>query len=121
MQTYRKSCRHLDSYVQRMLSLCESHVNLNDVSTSHGTLLHAAAKFGLAESAREMLAQGYCNMLLENHSNQPNTWPLVYAVIHNQWSTVKVLLETLSTRYYGVTGIQTRREGSWCILYMIGY
>ncbi|CAI8031505.1 hypothetical protein GBAR_LOCUS17870 [Geodia barretti] len=96
-ETYRKSCRHLDSYVQRMLSLCESHVNLNDVSTSHGTLLHAAAKFGLAESAREMLAQGYCNMLLENHSNQPNTWPLVYAVIHNQWSTVKVLLETLST------------------------
>jgi hypothetical protein len=96
-ETYRKSCRHLDSYVQRMLSLCESHVNLNEVSTSHGTLLHASAKFGLAESAREILAQGYCNMLLENDGDQPNTWPLVYAVRHNHWSTVKVLLETLST------------------------
>ena len=86
-----------------MLSLCESCVNLNECSTSHGTVLHAAAKFGLTESAREILAQGYCNMLLENDGNKPNTWPLVDAVKNNKWSTVKVLLETLSARYIIIT------------------
>ena len=78
-------------------------MDLNECSTSHhGTVLHAAAKFGLVESAREILAQGYCNMLLENDGDKPNSWPLVYAVRSKQWSTVKVLLETLSAGYAAV-------------------
>ena len=37
-------------------------------------------------------------MLLENDGNEPNTWPLVYAVKAEQWETVKVFLENLSLR-----------------------
>lgn len=88
----------LDSYCQRMLSLCGSSVNLNNCLTRHGNILHAAAKYGLAESAKEALAQGYYNMLLELDHDKPNTWPLYYAVGNAKWSTVKVILETLNFR-----------------------
>ena len=89
----------LDVYCQRMLSLCGSCVNLNNCRTQHGNILHAAAKYGLAESAKEALAQGYYNMLLELDNDQPNTWPLYYAVEGKQWSTIKIFLETLNLRY----------------------
>ena len=89
----------LDIYCQRMLSLCGSCVNLNNCHTQHGNLLHAAAKYGLAESAKEALAQGYYNMLLELDNDQPNTWPMYYAVENEQWSTIKIFLETLNFRY----------------------
>ena len=89
---------NLDIYCQRMLSLCGYGVNLNNCPTRHGNILHAAAKFGLAESAKEALAQGYYNMLLELDHKKPNTWPLYYAVENQQWSTLKVFLETLNFR-----------------------
>ena len=82
-----------------MLALCGSCVNLNSCSTSHGNILHAAAKFGLAESAKEALAQGYYGMLLEPDHGKPNSWPLVYAVENREWSTLKVILETLNFRF----------------------
>ena len=88
----------LDVYCQRMLSLCGSCVNLNNCPTIHGNILHAAAKFGLAESAKESLAQGYYNMLLELDNDNPNTWPLVYAIRNREWLIVKVILETLNFR-----------------------
>ena len=91
--------RKLDNYCQRMLSLSGPFVNLNNCPTRHGNVLHAAAKYGLAESAKEALAQGYYNMLLELDRNKPNTWPLYYAVGNGNWSTVKVILETLNFRY----------------------
>ena len=92
----------LDIYCQRMLSLCGSCVNLNNCRTQHGNILHAAAKYGLAESAKEALAQGYYNMLLEldNELIQPNTWPLYYAVEEKQWSTIKIYLETLNMQVF---------------------
>ena len=89
----------LDIYCQGMLSVCGSSVNLNNCHTQHGNILHAAAKYGLAESAKEALAQGYYNMLLELDNGKPNTWPLYYAVKHEDWLTVKVFLETLSSRF----------------------
>ena len=89
----------LDIYCQRMLSLCGSCVNLNNCHTQHGNILHAAAKYGLAESAKEALAQGYYNMLLELDKDKQNSWPLYYAVAKKDWLTVKVFLETLSSRF----------------------
>ena len=81
-----------------MLSICDTRVNLNECSSKcHGTVLHTAARFGLTESAREILAQGYCNMLQETHGDDPNSWPLTFAVRARKWATVKVILETLST------------------------
>ena len=82
-----------------MLSLCGSFVNLNNCPTKHGNILHAAAKYGLAESAKEALAQGYYNMLLELDHNKPSTWPLYYAVGNQEWPTVKIFLETLNSRF----------------------
>ena len=86
-----------DSYLQRILSVCDSRFDLNECTTEeNGTVLHVAAKHGLTESAREILSQGYSNMLLEPHGDEINSWPLAYAVKAREWSTVKVILETLS-------------------------
>ena len=89
----------LDIYCQRLLSLCGPFVNLNNCHTKHGNILHAAAKYGLAELANEALAQGYYNMLLEFDNKKPNTWPLYYAVKEKEWSIVKDFLETLEFRF----------------------
>ena len=90
--------RNLDNGCQRVLSLCGTSVNLNDCSTVHGNVLHAAAKYGLSESAKEALAQGYYNMLLELDDGKDNSWPLYYAVENEEWSIVKIILDTLNFR-----------------------
>lgn len=89
----------LDTYCQTMLSICGPFVNLNDCPTKHGNILHAAAKYGFVELAKEALTQGYCSMLLELDNDQPKTWPLYYAVLNEEWSTVKIFLEALSMRF----------------------
>ena len=58
--------RKLDIDCHTILSQYGPKVNLNRCRTVHGNLLHAASKFGLAQSAKEALAQGYYKMLLEN-------------------------------------------------------
>ena len=71
-------------------------LNLNDCRTVHGNVLHIAAKLGLDELAKEVLAQGYYNMLLEKDDD--NKWPLYYAVEKKKWLTVKIILDTLKYR-----------------------
>ena len=74
------------------MSLCGLYVvDLNGCLTGHGSVLEAAAKFGLPESAKEVLDLGYMNMLT-GKPTEPNTWPLVLAVKNNKWQTVKVIL-----------------------------
>ena len=79
-----------------MLSLYWPSVNLNRCRIVHGNILHAAAKYGLSESAKEVLAQGYYNMLLEKDGD--DKWPLYYAVEKKKWPIVKIILETLNFR-----------------------
>ena len=85
-----------DNGCQRVLSLYGTSVNLNECNTVHGNVLHAAAKYGLSESAKEALAQGYYNMLLEKDDD--DNWPLYYAVEKKKWSIVKIILDTLNFR-----------------------
>ena len=68
------------------------------ISPGNINILHCAAKNGLAELAKEVLLQGYYNMLLESDETAKNRWPLYYAVTEKKWATVKIFLETLSYR-----------------------
>ena len=73
-------------------------VDLYKCRISPGNILHCAAKNGLAELVKEVLLQGYYNMLLESDETAKNRWPLYYAVKEKKWATVKIFLETLSYR-----------------------
>jgi len=75
-----------------------SAINFSTFRPKRGNALHVAAKFGLTETAKEILSQGYQGLLLEPATYGEESVPLYLAWREKQWRMVKAFLEALHIR-----------------------
>ena len=83
---------------QVALQLYGPAIDFSTFRPEKGNALHVAAKFGLAEMAKEILSQGYQRLLLKPATYGERYLPLHLAWKEEQWRTVKIFLEALNSR-----------------------